>query len=135
MVGAECPSPDASRQNIGESGIALRDSFQHRLDRLADALPGSFRSRYRPPITSSDSDRARELPGQRIDLLFRLLGVLDVSRFLGFFQFFAQIGKPVPISRLGLIVEHLARVTETADVDSRLLQIVIATRQSLPRLP
>ena len=50
--------------------------------------------------------------------------------FLGFFQFFAQLGKPAPVSGLGLLVEHLARVTQTADMDARLFEILIPPRQA-----
>ena len=83
------------------------------------------------PIASTESDGARELPRQRIDLLFRLLSALDVSPLLGFFQFFAQIGKPAPVGDLGLLVEHLARVTQTADMDPCLFEILIPARQAL----
>jgi hypothetical protein len=41
LVGAEGPGPDASREDIPHRRIAARDSFQYRLDRLGDALPGS----------------------------------------------------------------------------------------------
>ena len=36
----------------------------------------------RLPIASTESDGARELSSQRIDVLFRLLSTLDVSRSL-----------------------------------------------------
>jgi hypothetical protein len=41
LVGTEGAGLDASREDISQSGIALRDSFQYRFDRLGDALPGS----------------------------------------------------------------------------------------------
>ena len=53
---------------------------------------------------------------------------------LGFFQFFAQLGKPASISDLGLLVEHLARITQTGDVDPGLFEILIPARQALHRL-
>src|ERR1700693_391188 len=62
--------------------------------------------------SSTESHGAREFPGQGIDFLFRLFGELDVSKFLGFFQSFPQLGDPASISDLGLFVEHLARVTQ-----------------------
>src|SRR5208337_875850 len=111
LVAAEDTGPDAARQDVSQPGIALRDSFQHQPDRLLDALAGSFRSRPRSAITSAESNSAREFPAQRIDLLFRLHGVLDISQLLGFLQFFAQLGKPPPVGGLGLFVEHLARIT------------------------
>src|SRR6202023_50709 len=70
-------------------------------------------------------------PGQRIDLLFRLLRALDVSRFFGFFQFFAQIRKPPPVGGLGLLVEHLARVAQAANMNACLFEILIPARQTL----
>src|ERR1700730_3116258 len=60
LVGAEDPGLDASREDFPHRGIALRDSFQHRLDRLGDALPGSLRSGPGPAITSTQSYGARE---------------------------------------------------------------------------
>ena len=62
--------------------------------------------------------------------LFRLLSTLDVSRLLGFFQSFAPLRKPPPVCDLGLLVEHLARITQTADMDSRLFEILIPARQA-----
>jgi hypothetical protein len=62
-----------------------------------------------------------------------MLSAFDVAQLLGFFQLFAQIGKPPPICRLGLLVEHLARISETADMDPRLFEILIAVRQVLRR--
>ena len=50
---------------------------------------------------------------------------------LGFFQFFAQLGKPAPVSDLGLLVEHLARVTQTADMDPSLFEILVPARQAV----
>ncbi len=44
LVGTEGAGLDASRQDIAQRCIALRDSFQYRLDRLADTLPGSLGS-------------------------------------------------------------------------------------------
>src|SRR6266851_4874275 len=82
--------------------------------------------RLRPP-----SPRARELSGQRVDLLFRLLGTLDLSQLLGFVQLFAQVGKPPPVGDLGLLVEHLARITQTADMDPRSFEILGSARQTL----
>ena len=52
------------------------------------------------------------------------------ARF-GFFQFFAQIRKPPPVGGLGLLVEHLACVTQTADVDPRLFEILSPVRQAV----
>ena len=63
--------------------------------------------------------------------MFHLLSALDVSKLLGFFQFSAQLGKAASISELGLLVEHLARVTQVADMDPRLVEILSATRQAL----
>ena len=47
------------------------------------------------------------------------------------FQLFAQIGKPPPVRNLGLLVEHLARITQTADMDPGLFEILIPARQAL----
>src|ERR1700735_810074 len=55
LVGAEGSSLDASREQIPQRSVALRDSFLYRLDRLGDALPGSVRSRPGPAITSTQS--------------------------------------------------------------------------------
>jgi len=112
----------------------LRDSFFHRLDRFVDRLPSSFRSRRRPPITSPESDRARQFLGQRNDLLLRLLSARDVAKRLGVFKFLAQLGKPAPISSLGVIIEHLARIAESGDLDPGLLEIFFTPRQTLRRL-
>ena len=60
-----------------------------------------------------------------------MLSTLDVAPLLGFFQFFAQIGKPPPVGDLGLLVEHLARITQTADMDPGLFEILIPARQAL----
>src|SRR5271168_2013156 len=76
LVGAEVARPDASRQDIPQRDIALRDPFHYRLERLANALAGSFRCRRCPATTSTQSNGAREFPGQSIDLPFRLLGPL-----------------------------------------------------------
>ena len=124
LIEAEGAGPDASQQDICERGITLRDSFDYRFDRLADALPGAFRSRGRLTIPASESDGAREFSRQRIDLLFRMLGALDVSKLLGFFEFFSQLGEPTPLSDLGLLVEHLARVAQAGDMDPRLFEIL-----------
>ena len=43
LIAAEGARPDASRKDVSQPGIALRDSFQYRLDRLSHALAGSFR--------------------------------------------------------------------------------------------
>src|SRR6266852_8147914 len=32
-------------------------------------------------------------------------------------KFFAQLGEPAPVSDLGLLVQHLARATQTPDMD------------------
>src|SRR5208282_587084 len=135
LVGAEDAGPDASRKDVSQPRIALCYPFEYRLDRLGDALPGSFRSGCRPPITSTEPHGARELRRQRIDLLFRLLCALDVSPLLGFFQFFAQLGKSAPVGDLGCVVEHLARVTQTADTDPRVFEILIPARQAVCGLP
>src|SRR6202022_59060 len=67
---------------------------------------------------------ARELLGQRVDLLFRLLGALNVPKFLGFFQFLPQLRESASIRGLGPLIEHLARIIQTADVDPRLFEIL-----------
>ena len=51
------------------------------------------------------------------------------------FQFFAQLGKSAPVGDFGLLVEHLARVTQTADTDPRLFEILIPARQAVCELP
>src|ERR1700693_1594922 len=73
LVGAEGAGLDTSREDVAQSGVALRDSFQYRLDRLGDALPGPFRSRGRLAIAATQSDGAGEFGRQRIDFLFRAL--------------------------------------------------------------
>src|SRR5712671_4163840 len=88
LIRAEGARLDTSREHIAEPGIRLRDSFQHRLDGFRDALPGAFRGRCGPPITSSESDRAREFLGQRLELLFRALGTRDVAERFRLFEFF-----------------------------------------------
>jgi hypothetical protein len=47
------------------------------------------------------------------------------------FQLFAQIGKPPPVGNLGLLVEHLPRITQTADMDPGLFEILVPTRQAV----
>jgi hypothetical protein len=126
LVGTEGASLDASREHISERLIALDDSFQYRLDRLADALPGSIRSRPGPAITSTKSDSAREFRRQSIYLLFRLLCALDVSSLLGLFQFLPQFGKAAPVGRLGSLVQHLARIAKPGDINLCLLELAIA---------
>jgi hypothetical protein len=81
--------------------------------------------RLHPP--SPTRERAPRLARRS---LFRLLSTLDVSRLLGFFQSFAPLRKPPPVCDLGLLVEHLARITQTADMDSRLFEILIPARQA-----
>jgi hypothetical protein len=66
--------------------------------------------------------------------LFPLLSTLDVSLLLGFFQFFTQIGQPPSISGLSLLIEHLARITQTTDMYPRLFEFLIPARQALLRL-
>src|SRR5216683_7961857 len=88
LVGAEVACLDTAREDISQPGIALRDPFHYRLDRLADALSGSFRSRCRPPITSTEPHCAREFRSQCIDFQLRLFGAPDVAQLLRFFQFF-----------------------------------------------
>src|SRR5690349_20639615 len=63
-----------------------------------------------------------------------MLGVLDVSKFLGFFEFFTQLGEPASKRGLGLIVEHLTRVTQPGDLDPCRFEILATPRQSLDRL-
>ena len=94
--------------------------------------------RFRPPeadaarrFSSAESDGAREFPRQCVDLLFRLLGALDLSELLRLFQFFSQLRKPLPVGDLGLLVEHLARVTQTSDMDPSLFEILIPARQTM----
>src|SRR5216683_5095019 len=135
LVGAEVARLDASREDAPQGGITLYDPFHHRLDCLGDALPGSFRSRRCPPITSAEPHGAREFRGQSIDFLLRLFGALDVSQLLGFFEFFAQLRKSAPVGSLGCVVEHLARVTQTADMDPRLFEILVPARQAVCGLP
>ncbi|MGD0119750.1 MAG: hypothetical protein ABSD30_16910 [Candidatus Binatus sp.] len=53
---------------------------------------------------------------------------------LGFFQFSVQLGEPAPVSDLGLIVEHLAGVAKTADMNACLFEILIGVRQATRRL-
>ena len=130
LVRAESSRLYTSRQDVPERGIALRDSVQHRPDRLGDALPGPFRRRSRPPITSTEPHGAREFRSQRIDLLLRPLGTFYISCRLRFFQIFVQLGEPAPVSDLGLIVEHLARVAETADMNACLCEFLIGPRQA-----
>ncbi len=101
---------------------------------MSDSLPSAFRSRRRSPITSAESDRAREFFGQRFDFLFRPLRARNVSVLLCEFQFLSQLGEPAPIGNLGLIVEHLARVAESGDMDAGLLEVLITARQTLRRL-
>ena len=55
-------------------------------------------------------------------------------RVLGFFQFFAQLGKPPSVSSLGLLVEHLARVAQAGDMDPCLFEIFSSSGQALRRL-
>ncbi len=45
-----------------------------------------------------------------------------------------QLGEPAPVGDLGLLVEHLARVTQTADMNSRLSELLISARQAVRRL-
>ena len=45
-----------------------------------------------------------------------------------------QLGEPAPVSDLGLIVQHLARVTETADMHACLCEFLIGPRQANCRL-
>ena len=52
----------------------------------------------------------------------------------GFLQFFAQLGEPPPISDLGLIVEHLARVAQAADMDARFFEVFVSPRQAVRQL-
>src|SRR6202158_2447580 len=131
LVRAEGARLYASRQTIPQRTIALRDSVQYRLDRLGDALSGSFRSGRSPPITSTEPPGPRECRGQCIDLLFGVFGALDVPQLLGFFQFFAPLGEPAPVSDLGLVVEHLACVTQTGDMNACLFEVVVPARQGL----
>src|ERR1700676_2890320 len=84
LVGAKGAGLDASREDISQGGIALRDSFQYRLDRLGDALSGSLRSGRCTAITSTQSYGAREFARQYIDLLFGLLRAFGISQLLGF---------------------------------------------------
>src|SRR5580658_4251212 len=74
LVEAEVLGPDASRQKLPQRRIALRDSFQYRLDRLGDALASPFRSCRRAAIASTEPYGAREFLRQRVDLLLRALG-------------------------------------------------------------
>jgi hypothetical protein len=66
-----------------------------------------------------------------MDLLFRLLRALDVSQLLGLFQFFPQLGESASVRDLGLLVEHLARVTQTRDMDPGLFEILFPARQAM----
>ena len=57
-----------------------------------------------------------------------MLGALDVSKLLGFIEFFTQFGEPASVRDLGLIVEHLARVAQASDMDARLVEILSPAR-------
>ena len=83
--------------------------------------------RLRPP---SPTARESSLVNASISC-FRLLRALDVSQFLGFFQFFAQLRKPASVRDLGLLVEHLARVAQAADMDPCLFEILVPVRQAV----
>jgi hypothetical protein len=62
--------------------------------------------------------------------LFRLLSAFDVCALLGFFQFVSQLRESPPVCGFGLVVEHLARITQIADVDPRLFEILRPARQA-----
>jgi hypothetical protein len=59
---------------------------------------------------------------------------LDVSDFLGFLQFFPQLGEAALVSDLGSLVQHLARDTQIRDMDARLFEIFVSARQAVHRL-
>jgi hypothetical protein len=63
--------------------------------------------------------------------LFHLLGALYPSEFLRFPQFVSKLGELASVRGLGLLVQHLAGVTQAADLDSRLFEILISARQAL----
>src|SRR5580658_876003 len=131
LVGAEVARLDATREDFSQPGIAMRDPFHHRFDRLEDALPGALRGGRRAPITSTEPNGAREFRGECTDLLLRLLGAIDVAGCLGLFQFYAQLQEPTPVSYFGVLIEHLARVTQTRDLNARLVEVVIHPRQAM----
>ena len=93
-------------------------------------MPGPFRRRRRLPIPSPEPDGARQLPGQRFDLFFGPLSARYICLRFRLVQFFAQFGQPPPILDLGLIVEHLARVAQSGDMDSCLLERFISPLQA-----
>jgi hypothetical protein len=57
-----------------------------------------------------------------------MFGALDVSKFLGFFEFSTQLGEPAPVCDLGLLVEHFARVAQGSDMDASLFEVFSSAR-------
>ena len=53
---------------------------------------------------------------------------------LSAFNFFAQVGEPPLISNLGLLVDHLARITQPRDMDPGPFEILGVPRQTLHRM-
>src|SRR5438552_5393922 len=63
-----------------------------------------------------------------------MLGALDPSQLLGLLQLFAQLGKPPSVSGLGMLVEHLARITQAGNMYPCLFELFGSPRQALCRL-
>src|SRR5260370_16067701 len=97
-----------------ELGVQIGDL----LDRFADAaLHEDARALCRGTGSSrptTETDRAGDLIGQRVELVAKMLGARDVGESLGFLDGLAQIVDPAFVRPARVRIEDLAGV---ADVD------------------
>src|SRR6266446_2799979 len=78
----------------------------------------------------SVAEPARQFSTERVNLLLRLGRTLDVAKLFRLFQPFAKFAQPRLVCRLGLLVQQLAGVAQSTDVNSRGLQFLWIRRQS-----
>src|SRR5262245_55694388 len=97
-----------------ELGMVLGNLVERAGNRARDVDSRSLRVGAGPARAPAQTDRARDLPHQELDLLLQRCGAAGVVARLGFLQLAAQIGKLALVVRNGLRVEYLTGVTEVS---------------------
>jgi hypothetical protein len=106
------------------------DSADRGLDVFLGALARSLRGRSRAPVAATQADPARQFSTERVDFFLHLGRTLDLAKLLRLLQLFAKFAQPRLVCRLGLLVQQLAGVAQSANLNSRGLQFFWIRRQS-----
>src|SRR5215472_2397391 len=103
--------------------MVVRNPAERVLDRAGYTLASALGTRGRWPVTPSQASGSGQLCDQCVDLAFCRFGAVDLSECFRIRLLIAKLGKPASIGCLGLVVQHLSRITEISEVDTDILEL------------